>query len=249
MTLRIALILFLSGWAAHGQQTLPMESLLESLHAYSAQYRERLPSLTCDEHIVSEALKHGKVKKTVKIEATLREVRDQDDPDPFSEKVDFKTVNGRPVTGFFKMPYYVQGGFANLIGFTQPELRACFDYAVTAISGSTHLRLSITPKENSSLARCAAIPPGYRRIVVFDPASDRILQTERIYPARPHQEITEPYFAAIDYAPQKLGDAVFWLPATFTAHDEKNERSMTATYSNYHRYAGEMKVLPGGTGP
>lgn len=249
MTSRIALILLLISCAAAGQQQPPPEGLLQRLQGYSTAYRERLPSLSCDELIVSQSLKHGKVKKTVKIEATLREVRDGGGPDPFSEKVEFKTVNGHAVTGFFKMPYYVQGGFANLIGFTQPELGGCFDYAVSPIGGSANQRLTITPKAHTALGRCATIPQGYRRIVVFDPASDRILHTERIYPAEPNQEVSEPYFAAIDYAPQKLGDAVFWLPSVFTAHDEKDERRMTARYSNYHRYAGEMKVLPAGSAP
>ena len=60
---------------------------------------------------------------------------------------------------------------------------------------------------------------------------------------------SEAYFGGIDYAPQKLGDQVFWLPSHFYAHDPQNTARIIVSYSNYHRYTGELKILPGPTVP
>ena len=55
---------------------------------------------------------------------------------------------------------------------------------------------------------------------------------------------SEAYFGGIDYAPQKLGEQTFWLATRFYTHDAKNTGRMLATYSNGHRYIGELKILP-----
>jgi hypothetical protein len=68
-----------------------------------------------------------------------------------------------------------------------------------------------------------------------------------------HIRDTEVHFGGIDYAPQKLGDRIFWLPSRFYARDAKDRARMIATYSNCRRYIGELKILPSvslpGAGP
>jgi hypothetical protein len=79
-----------------------------------------LPSLSCDEQIMSQALNNnGKVAWEMKIQSTLREVRTGDTYDPFVEKREFKSIDGRRPKATFQtsqMPYFAEGGFAGLVG-------------------------------------------------------------------------------------------------------------------------------------
>jgi hypothetical protein len=46
-----------------------------------------------------------------------------------------------------------------------------------------------------------------------------------------------------DFAPQRLGGQLLWLPVHLVAEDESKQGRETITYSNFHRYAGEVKIL------
>lgn len=142
------------------------------------------------------------------------------------------------------MPYFVEGGFASLVGFKRWEQRECFDYAVTSFGNGQTVRLEMTLKAKPTSAACTEIPAGFQRIVIAEPDSGRILHAERTINPELAEKNNEAYFGGIDYAPQKLGDQVFWLPSRFYAHDAANRANMAATYSNYHRYTGELKILP-----
>ncbi|HTX76418.1 MAG TPA: hypothetical protein VMD29_09455 [Terracidiphilus sp.] len=87
-------------------------------------------------------------------------------------------------------------------------------------------------------------PDGFRRTVVADPETGRILHTERTIAPEVAIDSNGVYFGAIDYAPQKLGDRTFWLPSRFYAHDVEGTGRMFATYSNCRRFTGELKILP-----
>ncbi len=85
--------------------------------------------------------------------------------------------------------------------------------------------------------------------MVVDAATGRILHLTRSMSPRDARDRHEIVFASVEYAPQKLGDETFWLPVRFESHDEKNEGRMTATYSNFHRYASTAKVVDSGAQP
>jgi hypothetical protein len=144
-----------------------------------------------------------------------------------------------------QMPYFAEGGFAGLVGFKRWEQRECFDYVVTSGDGGHTVRLEMTLKVNSANPSCTRLPAGFHRIVIADPETGRILHTERTIAPEAAARNTGVYFGGIDYAPQKLGEQTFWLPSRFYAHDANNTARMFATYSNCHRYAGELKILPG----
>lgn len=231
-------------------QHLPsLDVLLDRLDAYTMQYQATLPSLSCDEQITSQALnKKGKVTWEMKIQSTLREVRTEDSYDPFIEKREFKSIDGRRPRKTFQtsqMPYFVEGGFASLVGFKRWEQRECFDYIVTSGDSGHTVRLEMTLKTKSTNRSCARLPVALHRIVIADSETGRILHTERAI--APEVSASPPlvYFGGIDYAPQKLGDQTFWLPSRFYANDANNTGRMFATYSNCHRYTGELKILPG----
>jgi len=245
----LAMAVFFFPVVAGCQGTPSLDVLLDRLVAYANQYQATLPSLSCDEQITTQALnKKGKVTWDVKIQSTLREVRTEDPNDPFAERREFKSIDGhRPRRTFqtSQLPYFVEGGFAGLVIFKRWEQRECFDYAVAAGDGGHTVRLEMTLKPKSTNPACAKLPAGFHRIVIADPETGRILHTERTIAPEEAVRNTEVYFGGIDYAPQKLGEQTFWLPSRFYSHDAENTERMFATYSNCHRYVGELKILPG----
>jgi hypothetical protein len=244
----LALALFISPAIAACQQVPSIDVLLDRLDAYAKEYQATLPSLSCDEQIKSQALnKKGKVTWEVNIQSTLREIRTDAPYVPFVEKREFKSVDGRhPRTTFrtSQLPYFVEGGFAGLVGFKRWEQRECFDYSLTSSDSNQTVRLGMTLKATPATPSCAKLPDGFHRIVIAEPETGRILHTERTIAPGDAELYDEPYFGGIDYAPQNFGDRTFWLPSRFYAHDADNRGRMFAVYSNCHRYTGELKILP-----
>ena len=243
-----ALAVLISPAVAGSQHPPSLDVLLDRLDAYAKQYQATLPSLSCDEQISSQALnKKGKVTWRVKMQSTLREVRTGNTYNPFFEKREIKAIDGhRPKATFQKsqLPYFAEGGFAGLVGFKRWEQRECFDYIVTSVDGGQNVRLEMTLRTKFTNASCAKIPLDFHRIVIAERDTGRILRTERTIAPEEAARNTSVYFGGIDYAPQKLGEQTFWLPSRFYAHDAKDTRRMFATYSNCHRYAGELTILP-----
>lgn len=229
---------------AHAQQAPSLDELLPRLYAYAREYRAKLPSLSCDEAITSQVLKSGKVKKELLVEATLREVRDDSKTEPFTERRTFKTVDGRRPKPHFTIPFLVRGAFANAIGFVREDREACFDYRLVAQDGGATLRLDMALKPNYTDSNCKDVPEGYKKIVLVDAKTYRITHVDRTISAQAAKHSIEVYFFSTDFRPQKLGNETFWLPAKVYAHDADDEGRMYATYSNFHRYTGELKVLP-----
>lgn len=230
---------------AGGQQLPSLDVLLDRLDAYAKQYQATLPSLSCDEQITSQSLnRKGKVASQVKTQSILREVRTEDMYDPFIEKREFKSINGHRSSRTPEMPYFVEGGFASLVGFKRWEQRECFDYAASSEGNGQTFRLDMTLKVKFTNSTCARLPAGFHRVVIADSDTGRVLHTERtIAPELGTKDLTV-YFGAVDYSPQKLGEQIFWLPSRFYAHDARNTERMVAAYSNCHRYTGELKILP-----
>jgi hypothetical protein len=245
MKILFALFLLLHFRSAGAQQPPSLETLLPRLYAYAQNYRATLPSLTCDESIASQVVKNAKVSKEMKIESTLTEVRDRSEPDPFTEHHAFKTVDGKPVKPHFKVPYLMQGGFANGVGFGRPTTQGCFDYHLDSLDGGATLRLEADLKPGTSDPQCNESPDGARKTVLVDAATGRITHVERTISAKASKQGNEAYFYSIDYGPQKLGDETFWLPVKMISHDPGDAGRMIVTYSNFHRFTGEIKVLPG----
>lgn len=236
-----ALSVLIFAAAAVCQQPPSLDVLLDRLDAYAKHYQATLPSLSCDEQITSQALNQkGKIALEVKTHSILREVRTADPYNPFLEKRELKTFEGRPS----QMPYFVEGGFGGLVGFKRWEQRECFDYVVTSGSDGQTVRLEMTLKEKVANSSCARLPAGFHRTVIADAETGRILHTERTIAPDATATNHSVFFGAIDYSPQMLGGETFWLPSMFYAHDARNRDRMVATYSNCHRYAGELKILP-----
>ena len=230
---------------AASQAVPSVEKLLPQLHDYARQYRTNLPSLSCDESVTSQRVKKGVVRREMKIESTLRVVRMDTGPEPFSERVHFNTVDGHAVPPRVEIPFYIQGGFANAMGFMGRETAtACYEYLVSTLDEGKTLRLDIAVRPNNTDAACKEVPEGYRKSALIDAASGRITYVERTMSAKAAREKKDVFFATMQYGPQQMGDEMLWLPIKMTAHDDKEEGRISVTYSNYHRYTAKVTIAP-----
>jgi hypothetical protein len=233
-----------------GQQTSnDDQEKVRRVIAYARAYRENLPSLECDETMLSQSVKNGKVKRAVTIKATLRELRDENEPGGFKDDYTFKSVNGRPVRGKpaepnFGAPYLVYNVFANSVGIGESPLPACFDYHFATLDDGRTLQFNIDSKPGVRDPSCRKIPDDYHKMMLIDTASGAVRHVERrISPEFADYNLEIPYIT-IDYAPQRLGEETFWLPIRFEAIDVHQQGRMVAIYSNFHRYTVAFKILP-----
>ncbi len=225
------------------QQTSNEEQIRRVI-AYAEAYREHLPSLECDETMLSQDVKNGKVKWEVKIKATLRELRDEKEPGGFRDEYTFKTVDGKPAKPNFRTPYFVYNVFANSLGIGESPRPACFDYRFATLDDGRTLQFDIDSKPGVRDPACKKIPPDYHKMMLIDTASGAVRHVERSLSPQFADNTLEIPSVTIDYAPQRLGEQTFWLPVRFEASDPHKEGRMIATYSNFRRYIGVAKILP-----
>jgi hypothetical protein len=228
-----------------GQQTSGEEQLRRII-AYTQAYRKRLPSLECDETMLSQRVKNGKVKRQVKIEATLRELRDEKEPGGFRDDYTFKSVDGKPAKPTFstgRLPYFVYRAFANGLAIGDGSLPSCFRYRFATQDDGRTLQFNIDSKPGVPDPACTKMPDDYHKMMLIDTASGAVRRVERrISPLFADHNLEVPYIT-IDYAPQRLGEETFWLPIRFEAVDLHQQGGMIATYSNCHRYTVVSKIV------
>jgi hypothetical protein len=225
-------------------QPTATDQQLSRVIAYAQAYRQHLPSLECDEAILSQKVKSGKVKQQVKVKATLREFRDPDAPGGFRDEYTSKSGHAKSVkldlTG---LPYFVYNVFANSLGVGDSPLPACFNYHFTKLDDGKTVQFNIDSKPGIPDPFCKKIPDDYHKTMLIDTASGAVRHVDRhISPDFADKNLEIPN-VTIDYAPQKLGDEIFWLPTRFEAIDLHQEGRMVATYSNCHRYTVASKVV------
>jgi hypothetical protein len=225
------------------QQTFNEEQVRRVI-AYAQAYREHLPSLECDETMLSQRVKNGKVKWEVKIKATLRESRDENVPGGFSDEYTFQSVDGKPAKPHFKTPYFVYNVFANSLGIGESPRPNCFDYRFTTLDDERTLQFNIDSRQGVRDPSCKKIPDDYHKMMLIDMASGAVRRVERRISPQFADDNLEIPNVMIDYAPQTLGEETFWLPIRFEANDLHQGGRMIATYSNCRRYVGIPKILP-----
>jgi hypothetical protein len=233
------------GQETTGPQTSDEEQVRRVI-AYTDAYRKRLPSLECDETMLSQKVRNGKVRRQVKIKATLRELRDEKEPGGFRDEYTFNSIGGKKAKPDFDtstLPYFVYKAFANGIGIGESLLPACLSYNFTKLDDGRTLQLNIDSKANVHDASCSKIPDDYHKMMLIDAASGAVRRIERrVSPEFADYNLEIPYIA-IDYAPQQLGEETFWLPTRFEAVDVHQQGEMIASYSNCHRYTVVSKIV------
>ncbi len=122
-----------------------------------------VPSFEADESAVSQQVKDGRIKWEVRLEMTLRELRDESKPRGFVDHYNFSMVDGKPPKKHFKLPYFVQGVFSNAIGFGRPEEQTCYEYRVSSGDSASTARIEMWVKPRPLPPNCNDVPEDYRK--------------------------------------------------------------------------------------
>ena len=241
--LSLLLVLAAAG-CAQAQQIPTAQELVTRIEAYAEQYRKNLPSFEVDESAVTQQLKGDSVKWEVRLESTMHELRDEKNEGNFIENRTVRLVDGQPAPQRFKLPYFINGVFGNALGFHGgSESWSCYESRVNPGASPTTALFEFWVKPGPLPPVCKDIFENYRKSVLVDIATGRVLNLTRSMSERAAEKHHEVVFVEVDFAPQKLGEETFWLPVSFVSHNEKGDRRMEGRFSNFHRYAASVKVI------
>jgi hypothetical protein len=231
------------GQAAGAQdgQATALEAELKQLGAAALSLQRDLPSFTCTETGLSQALKKGKVKEQVRFVAEVRVERAAGGR--LDEELEVTGVNGKPPRGRFDPPFMVGGGFGESLFFFLPTTQACFHYSLSA--GRIDFE---SPPGTFDRPQCTntGAPDGF---VLLDDAGNAT-HLERQVPHEYAEQVHVVDFTAIDFVATELDGKVYPLTAKMVA-DVPKEGGVTfhfeATYTGCHLFKATSRILPGVT--
>jgi hypothetical protein len=233
------------------------DRLVDRLVENAATLHATLPSITAHEKAESHATR-GILWQNSTTEATLRVLRDPSGGF-LKQSRELTAVNGKPVVPGQRIAVV---GFPLSDGlvyaqdmFFSAKLRPCYIFTLASQptrEGLLELRIAANPNI-SSMSNCHAGSEGLTGIVHVDPKTHQLVHAERTIPdeaAKLHQRAP---FASTDYAPAKIGDKTFWLPAvtvsSFIMKKPTVKVHTVAHYSDYHQYTASVTILPAASEP
>lgn len=261
----VALIGLSSALGAQQTKTPTLEEILQRLDAHLDHYDARVPSLFCDEHVVSK-VEHGSRIEDITVTDSVFRLKRTPAPDNTTalvESREINTVNGKPPTSqHIDGPTMLSGAFEGGLAVVSLKQTTCTNYKLQRIHqkrpADPYVVSFATVLMPRNTAGCLLNENSKGRAFV-DPASMQITHLEL---TTPHHTITpgdryqSPFIGerviTVDYAPVLLGGETFWMPSTIdlrvtsgsgTFH--KSVWSFQATYRNYHKLEVKSRVLPG----
>jgi hypothetical protein len=230
-----------------------LDQLLSRVETNTEQYKATVPNFFCDEHIISQEHRDGKLKHETAIDAVFRVTRSPPPSDALEESREIKAINGEPsTTKKLNMPLSFSGGFSGALAkFLSAEHRQCFDYQPdrsASVSPGTEAFTFTARQTAAKLPVCSSIQPGTTGRFVIDSATTQVTHIERTVPNPIGRDQSVLGTAAVDFTPITLNGKSFWLPSTITAFTTETPKTsafhFTAKYSNYHHFAASSIILP-----
>jgi hypothetical protein len=261
----VALIGLSSALYAQQTKTPTLEEILERLDSNLNHYDARVPSLFCDEHVVSE-VEHGPRKDDATVTDSvfrLKRTPSADHTTTLVESRQIRSINGKPAASQ-KMdgPTMLSGAFEGGLAVVSLKQATCTNYKLQRIHKNrpadpyiVSFATVLTPRNS---AGCLFKENSKGRAFI-DPLSMQITHLEL---TTPHHTITpgdaynSPFIGdrviTVDYAPVLLGGETFWMPSTIALRVTSGSGtfhkivwSFQATYRNYHKLDVKSRVLPG----
>jgi hypothetical protein len=225
------------------QEELKVQDELKKLGTVAQSLQRDLPSFTCMETGLSQALKKGKVKDQVRFVAEVRVERGA--RGRLDEELKVSEVNGKTFKGNFEPPFMVRGGFGEALFFFLPATQACFQYTLSQNQGRIDF---VSPAGTFERPQCAhtGAPDGF---ALLDDGGN-VTHLERKAPHEFAQQVHVVDSTAMDFAATELDGKVYPLTAKVVA-DEPKEDGVTlhfeATYAGCHLFKATSRILPGET--
>jgi hypothetical protein len=261
----VALLGVSSAVSAQQAKRPTLDEILQRLEANLNHYDTALPSLFCDEHVVSR-VEHGRPDQRTVTDSLFRLKRSEnlDHTTTLVESREIKKVDGKPPTSQnMKGPSLLIGVFEGGLAVVSLDQKSCMKYTLERIHANranepyvVNFATALTP-ENS--AGCLLQEKSKGRVVI-DPASMEIKHLEMTTPRHVivrgnnyEPPVIGKWILTVDYAPVVLDGDTFWMPSAITSQDVSTSEGFHATvwsfdaaYRNYHRLEVKSRILPGG---
>lgn len=248
--------------AAQRTQPPTLDQILARLQANLDHDDAKLPSLFCDEHVLSSRIQPNTRDQNTVTDSIfrLRRTPQPNHTTALVESREIKTVDGKPATSQdMDGPALLSGIFEGGLAVVSLSQKACMDYTLQPIS-KRHpakpyaIRFATLPKPADS----CFLQEKSKGQVLIDPASMQVTHLEIMTPHHTIQpgsafspRIMGKRALTVDYAPVLLGGETFWLPSsismqTTTGSGTFHETlwSFRAAYRNYHRLEVTTRILP-----
>ena len=269
----LSLVAFLwvsSALCAQKSKMPTMEEILQRLEANLSHYDTRVPSVFCDEHVISQIVESGRHDENTTTDSVFRLKRipsaDQTTT-TLVELREIKSVNGKPPTKQeMHGPSLLSGAFEGGLAVVSLNQTACMSYTLQRINKKhpdepyvVRFSTVLTPQNTDD---CLLQENSKGRAFV-DPASMQVTHLELTTPHHviiPAISYVAPVIGkrelTVDYAPVLLGGETFWMPSTISMRNTSGSGTfhMTAwlfraTYRNYHKMEVTTRILPGNEAP
>lgn len=263
----ISLFAFLGFSSALDAQRAKMPTLDEILHRLEAnlnRYDTSVPSLFCDEHVISQVESGRRNQETITDSVfRLKRTANPDHTTTLVESREIKKVDGKLATSKdIDGPTLLSGAFEGGLAVVSPDQQVCMNYALQRIKRNrptgpyiVRFATSLTPQNSSG---CVLQEKSKGRVFI-DPASMEITHLELTTPHHvviPGNSYVSPVVGertlTVDYAPVLLGGETFWMPSSITMRAIGGARtfhptvwSFRATYRDYRRMEVTSRILPG----
>jgi hypothetical protein len=226
--------------SAQAQDPLSLDQLLSQVPVNTERYSATVPSFICNEHILSQEVHEGKIKRETTVDAVFSVTRPAAKANTLEESREIKLIDGKPAaTKVMTLP----------LSFS--DHRSCFEYAAdasTKLPKGTAAFTFVAKPAAAEDTSCASIQPGTTGKFTVDTTSMQVTHIERTVQNSVGKDQTVLGTAAVDYGPVVLNGKSFWLPTTiiaFTTETSKtNSVRFAARYNDYHRFAATATILP-----
>lgn len=249
---------------AQQKKTPGLGEILERLNANLNHYDAAVPSLFCDEHVVSSRIEPRARDKNTITDSIFRLKRtlQADNTSTLAESREIKSVDGKPVASqAMDGPALVTGIFEGGLAVVSIGQTACMNYSLQRVNRKrpqdpyvVRFATVLTPQNR---AECFLQENSKGRVFV-DPASMQVVRLEIM---TPHHVIVDgsPYATGdvgrreltVNYAPVLLGGESFWMPSAITMRTtsalgfDTTVWTFRASYRNYHRLEVNSRILDG----
>ncbi len=269
LTLLLALLALSSPLHAQPPKPPTLDEILQRLESNLQHYDKSVPSLFCDEHVVSQVTPGMRSQNTVTVSVfRLKRVLNPDHSTTLDESREVKTVNGQPPKSQDEIegPTVISGAFEGGLAVISVGQRVCMNYTLQRVRRKdptdpyvVNFNTELTP-ENT--AACLLQEKSNGRALI-DPATMQITHMELttphhvIIPGSTYESAVKgERILTVDYAPVQLDGQAFWMPATITSRATSGAGtfhaivwSFRATYRNFHKLEVTSRILPTGESP
>ncbi len=264
----VAFLGFSPVWCTQPAKTPTLEEILQRLEANLNHYDTGVPSLFCDEHVISQ-IKPGQRKQDTVTDSVfhLKRTPGPDDTTSLVESRDIKNVDGTPATSQdMEGPILLSGVFEGGLAVVSLNQTACMNYTLQPINKNhptapyiVRFATLLTPQNSAD----CLLQENSKGRVSIDPASMQITHLELTTPRHaiiPGNSYTSPVVGqrvlTVDYAPVLLDGESFWMPSAITSRVASGSGtfhmivwSFRATYRNYHKLKVTSRILPAREAP